>query len=269
MVSVQANFAVVNDMLREAARLRLADKGPIVVEGIGRIGPLVELTFAAIHYESQYREVSVRSRFAANLRSALRSREPFGGGYNDTYGAYPLGIQNPITATVSAWDQWTVHAENIAKIKGVDPSLIASLLGAMIELQDNVYEHSGAPQTGLVAYAVTPASFEFVVADLGWGVLETLRQNPQYSGLTDAGAALQEALKDGVSRFPTEEGRGRGFNQLFRALVGHNAELRFRSSDHSLTMRPTKNAGFGTTALAQVAPLDGLAVSVYCRTGGS
>src|SRR3546814_16884550 len=67
----------------------------------------------------------------------------------------------------------------------------SDLIGAMGEMQDNVYEHSGAAHTGLVAYAVTDCSFEFVVADRGMGVLETLRQNPDYEHLPDAGAALR------------------------------------------------------------------------------
>src|SRR3546814_17157772 len=77
----------------------------------------------------------------------------------------------------------------------------------MGEMQDNVYEHSGAAHTGLVAYAVTDCSFEFVVADRGMGVLETLRQNPDSAHLPDAGAALAEAIKTGLTPYPTSTGR--------------------------------------------------------------
>src|SRR3546814_16438218 len=98
----------------------------------------------------------------------------------------------------------------------------------MGEMQDNVYEHSGAAHKGLVAYAVTDCSFEFVVADRGMGVLETLRQNPDYAHLPDAGAALAEAIKTGVSRYPTSTGRGQGFVTLCRSMVTDRAELRFR-----------------------------------------
>lgn len=166
------------------------------------------------------------------------------------------------------WDQWTLHAENVAKAKGLNGELVSALVGAMVEIQDNVYEHSGAPQTGVVVYAVTPSSFEFVVADRGVGVLQSLKQNPRYADTAHAGTALQEVIKDGVSRFPAESGRGQGFNQLFRALVGHNAELRFRSGDHALTMRPTSDALQGETVLAQVAPLNGLTISVFYRAHG-
>lgn len=269
MVSSRAEFTVADDLLREAAHSRLATRGTILVEKSGRIGPVVELIHGSIQYADQYRSVSVSGAFSDNLRNALQTGQPFGSGFSDCVGAFPLGENNPITTDGAVWDQWTVHAENIAKTKGLNPNLIASLLGAMVELQDNVYEHSNAPRTGLVAYAATATSFEFVVADRGIGVLRTLRQNPVYAGLSDAGAALKEMIKEGVSRFPVEAGRGQGFNQLFRALVGQNAELRFRSGDHALTMRPTSDAMNGATALAQVAQLEGLTISVFYRAEGS
>lgn len=269
MISARAEFSAVDDLLREATHSQLASHGTIIVEKSGRIGPVVELTFGSMQFANQYHSVSVSGAFSNNLRIALQTGQPFGSGFNDCAGAFPLGENNPITTDGAAWDQWTLHAENIAKTKGLNAHLIASLIGAMVELQDNVYEHSNAPQTGLVAYAVTATSFEFVVADRGIGVLRTLRQNPVYAALPDAGAALREMVKEGVSRFPVEAGRGQGFNQLFRALVGHKAELRFRSGDHALTMIPTSDGINGATALAQVAQLEGLAISVFCRAEAS
>ncbi|MDO7837107.1 hypothetical protein Q4610_18850 [Sphingobium sp. HBC34] len=266
MASIQADFAVADDILLEAASKRLTGRDSVSIERSGRIGPLVEIAMASVQFEQQYRRVAVNSKFSADLTEAMRTGKPFGNGFKDCAGAFPLGSNNPIIVTAAIWDQWTVHAENIAKAKGLNPQLIAALMGAMVEIQDNVYEHSGAPQTGVVAYAVTPGSFEFVVADRGIGVLQTLRQNPAYADIPDAGAALQEMVKDGVSRFPAETGHGKGFNQLFRALVGQNAELRFRSGDHALTMRPTADPLRGESVLAQVASLNGLAISVFCRS---
>ncbi len=269
MVVARAEFVTADDMLREAAHERLAEHGPITIARSGRIGPIAELIFASLQFADQYRSVTVEGGFAANLCKALKSGQPFGSGYHDVAGAFPLGENNPVTSATDIWDQWTVHAENIAKSKGLNAHVVASLIGAMGEIQDNVYEHSGAPQTGLVAYAVTPESFEFVVADRGVGVLQTLRQNPSFTDVPDAGVALEEIIKDGVSRFPSETGRGQGFNQLFRSLVGQNAELRFRSGDHALTLRPTSDALQGETVLAQVAALHGFAVSVFYRANGA
>lgn len=266
MRKFRADFESSDDILQEAIQARLSNYGPIVLEKSGRIGPIVELAFASLAFEEQYRAVGVNGGFSTNVCKALQTGKSFGGGFNDIAGAFPLGAANPITTADGQWDQWTIHAENIAKAKGLNAQLVASLMGAMVELQDNVYEHSGAPETGLVAYAVTNKSFEFVVADRGVGVLQTLRQNSQFSDIADSGAALQEMIKDGVSRFPSETGRGRGFSQLFRALVGHNAELRFRSGDHAMTMRPTTDALHGETTLAQVPALKGLAISVFHST---
>ncbi len=267
MLSVVADFAAADDLLREADQGRLAGHASIILQKSGRIGPLVEIALAAMTYGDQYQAVSVNSSFAGRLNQALQSRCPFGSSYNDRAGAFPLSAVNPVTSTGPEWDQWTTHAENAAKSQGLNAHLVAGLLGAMIEIQDNVYEHSGAPETGLVAYATTATSFEFVVADRGVGVLSSLRKNPKYADVSDAGAALGLAITDGVSRFPSETGRGQGFNQLFRALVGHNAELRFRSGDHALTLRPGRNFTEGASVLAQVAPLAGLSISVFCNGG--
>lgn len=267
MASIHADFAAADDLLREAGQGRLADHASIALEKSGRIGPLVEIALAAISNGDQYRGVSVNSLFATRLNQALRTRCPFGSDYNDCAGAFPLSSINPITSTGPEWDQWTTHAENIAKAQGLNPHLVAGLLGALIELQDNIYEHSGAPETGMVAYATTPSSFEFVVADRGMGVLSSLRQNPKYAEVSDAGVALGLVITDGVSRFPSETGHGQGFNQLFRALVGHNAELRFRSGDHALTLRPGSDFTKGASVLAQVASLAGLSISVFCNGG--
>ena len=269
MTSIKVNFAVADDLLREAVQGRLAQHDVIVLERSGRIGPLVETALASILHGDQYRGVSINSPFANSLNDALQSGRPFGGSYSDRVGAFPLTVMNPVTAPGADWDQWTTHAENAAKAQGFNSHFVAGLLGALIEIQDNVYEHSGAPETGVVAYATTPNSFEFVVADRGMGVLSSLRHSPKYADVGDAGAALQLAITDGVSRFPSETGHGQGFNQLFRTLVGHNAELRFRSGDHALTLRPGRNITEGASVLAQVAPMAGLSISVFCNGGGA
>ncbi|MEH6702699.1 hypothetical protein [Parasphingorhabdus sp.] len=267
MKPILADFASADDLLREAGQGRLAGHDSIVLEKSGRIGPLVEIALAAMAHSEQYRGVSVNSSFAVRLNQALQTRCPFGSNYDDCAGAFPLSAINPVTSTGPEWDQWTTHAENIAKAQGLNSHLVAGLLGALIEIQDNIYEHSGEPETGVVAYATTTNSFEFVVADQGIGVLSSLRQNPKYGDVNDAGVALGLAITDGVSRFPSETGHGQGFNQLFRALVGHNAELRFRSGDHALTLRPGRDFTEGASVLAQVAPMVGLSISVFCNDG--
>ena len=262
-----AEFSIVDDILAEAVHGRLRDRGACVIENSGRIGPIVELLSAAMQFPSEYQSVSLAGKFAATLRNAWATATPFGGAYGDIAGAFPLPSDNPVVIGDCSWEQWLLHAENAAKGYGVAGPLVASFIGALREMQDNVYEHSGAAHTGLVAYAVTDRSFEFVVSDRGMGVLETLRQNPDYANLRDAGAALKEAIKPGVSRFPIETGRGQGYVQLYRALVTHRAELRFRSGDHALTLRPKVDPLDGEQVLSHTSTLAGLTISAIWRAG--
>ena len=39
------------------------------------------------------------------------------------------------------WEQWAKHAENAAVAAGLTKGLIGGLIGALGELQDNVFEH--------------------------------------------------------------------------------------------------------------------------------
>lgn len=265
MKPLQAQFAVADDLLAEATHGRLRHHGSLVIEESGRIGPLVELLSAAAQFPDEYQSISFASQFAKQLENAWATGTIFGGDYVDKAGVFPLPGENPIGSADRRWEQWLLHAENVAKANGVAAPLIASFIGALQEMQDNVYEHSDAVETGLVAYAVTDRSFEFVVSDRGIGVLGTLRQNPNYAHLPDAGAALEKAIKPGVSRFPTETGRGQGYVQLYRAMVTHRAELRFRSGDHALTLRPTADPLHAEQVLTHSAALHGLTISaIWC-----
>ena len=265
MPALQAQFSHVDDLLREAAHGRLRDHGSIVIENSGRIGPLIELLAGAQQLPGEYDSISFAGAFASKVREAWATGKSFGGGFNDQAGAFPLPFENPVETCDPAWQQWLLHAENAAKNRGFPAALVASLVGALGEMQDNVYQHSGAAYTGLVVYAVTDRSFEFVVADRGKGVLETLRQNPDYAHLPDAGAALAEAIKTGVSRFPTASGRGQGFVQLCRSMVTDRVELRFRSGDHALMLCPTSDPLNGDQRLSHKSALAGMTISAIWR----
>ena len=108
------------------------------------------------------------------------------------------------------------------------------ICGAVEEMVDNIYEHSEAPDTGVVAFYGSANHVEVSVGDAGIGVLSSLRSNPKFSYLRDTGTAMAEALKDGNSRYGPGEDRGYGFGTLFRALNSLDAELRFRSGDYAL-----------------------------------
>jgi hypothetical protein len=138
------------------------------------------------------------------------------------------------------------------------------MVAAIREMEDNVREHSGAVETGYVAFHSAPGTFEFVVADHGVGVLATLRGAPEYKNLTDHGEALRLTLQEGASRYGFGEGRGYGFRPLFTGLANRQAALRFRSGEASLTidgLSPT----LPKAQLAMKASLDGLFISVTCK----
>ncbi len=127
-------------------------------------------------------------------------------------------------------------------------------MGALGELPDNVFEHSGRPESGVVAYAAHNGAL-FVVADAGRGVLASLRDNPEFSLLADSEAALRVAASDGASRHARNTGHGYGIGQVFRALAHDAAELRLWGDAPSL---------IGHVELAQKAWLDGLTITVRC-----
>jgi len=262
---IPADFAAADDLLWQAASGRLPQLGRLHIGLSGRIGPLVEMAMARWAAPEAYAAVSFEPSLVRMAERALGDGAIGGSKAGDVAGVFPLRRHDPAAPDHVHWDQWAKHAENTAISAGFPRPLVEGLLGALVELQDNVYEHSGRPETGLIAYGVSHAAFEFVVADAGIGVLASLRQNPEFSGLTDSGAALRAAASDGASRLGRGSGHGYGIGQLFRALAHNEGELRFRSGDHALTLWGDSPSLTGQIEIAQKAWLPGLTISVRCR----
>lgn len=263
---VTASFEAADDLLWQAVAGRLPKLGPIRLTRSGRIGPLVELAMATATHPDAYCGVVVEPPVFHHVVSALRHGSISGAGAHDRAGVFPLSKVHAGGAEAErlAWDQWAKHAENAAIAAGLAKGLVGGLMGALGELQDNVFEHSGRPESGVVAYATGDGAFEFVVADAGRGVLASLRENPEFAGLDESGAALRIAVSDGASRHARSTGRGYGIGQLFRALAHDAAELRFRSGDHALRLWGDAPSLTGQVELAQKAWLDGLSITVRC-----
>lgn len=261
---LEAGFDVIDDLLWQAVRGKLIGRGPIPLTRSGRIGPVVELMCARKAWPEEYAQVSVEIPFARLVGDAMDSGRISGGGYDDVAGVFPLGRGIGGGHAEDQWEQWALHAQNAAAARGLDRSLVDGLIGALIELQDNVYQHSEAPTSGIVAYAVAPGAFEFVVADAGVGVLASLTKNPEFAELRDSGEALKVAASDGASRFDRSTGHGFGIGQLFKALARDAGELRFRSGDHAMQIRGDQPSLIGKVDIVQKAWLDGLIVSVRC-----
>jgi anti-sigma regulatory factor (Ser/Thr protein kinase) len=167
-----------------------------------------------------------------------------------------------------SWVAFRLAAQQAAVGCGFHRKVAAQLIGAIGEMHSNIYEHSEAPATGLVAFNATPGTFEFVVADHGIGVLKSLRTARRYADLADHGGALQLVLRDGVTRHVSGTGRGYGFRPLFIGLANLNGHLRFRSGDYALTI-DGKNPTLMSHKLSQKPAIAGFFASIACYVNSS
>jgi hypothetical protein len=149
-------------------------------------------------------------------------------------------------------------ARDVTGLKGTTPG---QLVAAMEELEGNIHEHSVAIESGRLAFRAAHDRFEFVVSDRGIGILRSLQRSPIYSSLLDHGKALEEAIKDGTSRFGNDGGRGYGFRPIFIGLTNLKGSLRFRSGDHALLMDGT-SPSLTTAKLVQKPNIDGFLASI-------
>lgn len=261
--NLSASFAVADDLLG-CAHEQLDEGDRFVVRKSGRIGPLVEMAMARHATPERYVHVAFDAKLMHLLDKALSSGEISGCRQNDFVGVFPLSRHDPRQDDQTMWDQWAKHAENAAARKGVPRRLAESLIGALIELQDNVYEHSGRADTGIAVYGVSPKTFEFAIADAGVGVHASLKRNPEFNDLPNAGAALRVAASDGASRHSRRSGHGYGIGQVFRALTNYNGDIRFRSDDYTLMLSGNAPSLTGRCEVAQKPHLSGLIISVRC-----
>ena len=166
------------------------------------------------------------------------------------------------------WTGFGLAAQKAATAAGFPRKIAAQFTAALGELHSNVYEHSEASDTGIVAFHAQSGRFELVASDRGIGVLESLRRGLDYANLTDHGEALQLTLTDGVSRFGANSDRGHGFRPLFVGLANLNGALRFRSGDHALLI-DGRSPSLMTARPAQKPALRGFFVSVSCQMAHS
>lgn len=150
------------------------------------------------------------------------------------------------------------------EIAGLPGSTPGQLVAAMQELENNIHEHSDAPDTGILAFRATLGTFEFVAADKGIGILKSLQRCSTFAALQDHGNAIHAALSDGTSRFGSDSRRGHGFRPIFLGLANLQGSLRFRSGDHALLIDGTSPI-LATAQLAQKPLIDGFLASVRCE----
>lgn len=262
------NFDEADDLLIAAESGRLSAVGPVVIRKSGRIGPLFEMIRARAVHPDAFGAVTFQSPMIASIEAALTSLTPSGLTHGARIGVFPLALLPSTGDVTEIWTAWASRADQAAESAGFPKRVAAEIIGALGELRDNVFRHSCACETGLVAFGATRDSFEMVVSDRGAGVLATLREHPDYAAVEDAGTALKLAVADGESRFGRASGSGFGMGQMFRALANHDGDLRFRSGDHALEIRGHSPSLQGSVELRHKAALPGLTVSVLCRASG-
>jgi hypothetical protein len=164
----------------------------------------------------------------------------------------------------TVWTSFCFAAQRAALMAGFPKPTAQQLAAAIGELHSNVYEHSGRPDTGLIAFRAGNGAFEFAVADAGIGILDSLRTCGEYAELADHGTALKLALTPGVSRHGSNAQRGYGFRPIFVGLANIRGYLRFRSGDHALTMDGT-TASLMQARPAQKPAISGFLISIMCQ----
>ena len=261
----QLGFAEVDDLCFAADRRRLDMGRATVAFAPVEIGPALELR--------QFLATTGLPAFGANpwiasgslsamIRALDEGREEW---------TSPEGGRHGFIRTTwdrdrdeETWMRFSLPMRRAANAIGFPPPRCRWFDAAIVEMWNNVYDHSEAANSGVVAYQASPGSFLFVVADVGDGVLKSLRRAAEYAQLKGHGEALRTALTEGASRFGVGSGHGFGFRQMFLSLRELNVSLRFRSGDHALTLdgdNPTPTEA----KLFEKAMFGGFFVSAICN----
>lgn len=249
----------------ERGRINVADELAAVVPG--RLGPFIEMCFRLETWGLSLETLpSLRSTELGHafLRTLRRNQL-----FSEWRPGHSIGLLKLDKTSGEGADEefvrFGLRAKRAAIGAGIPDIAAGSLVGAIAELRDNVVEHSERAASGMIGYFASSKTFEFVVADGGVGVLQSLRRNPAYTRLANSGEALRTALKDGETRFGHGSGRGHGFRQLFRGLQKIHGVLHFKSGDHRLEHRGL-SPSIRHLDLAQVCAFRGLLISAVCHS---
>lgn len=222
------------------------------------LGALLELAHI-LSIENEPQEWLIDNRFQEILKAKSNGRRQY------TEGKIYLGYVavGAFLEDETVETDFYIRARRAAEFAGFQKAEAAQFVAAIVELYNNIIEHSSAVESAYVAFAAYENSFEFVVADTGVVVFESLKSSSQYAGLSDAGRALELALTEGVSRHDREPDRGRGFRPIFIGLANVSEKLRFRSGDHAREMERLSDGSISAIT-RQKSKLPGFFCSVKC-----
>jgi hypothetical protein len=234
---------------------------------VARIGPLVE--YAYHHYEgaSDHLRTLAENQAVNSLRNILRGTSHSRAADDTSIKARPIEFfrspQSNEDVEDPNWIAFCLRLMDAGVKAGLAKQFSQALAGTFEEMTGNLLEHSEEPLSGVVGYRSSAGEFEYVVADAGIGVLQSLRQHSDYSWLSDSGEALETAVSAGESRHGRKQLRGFGFNQLIFNIAQRNSYLRFRSGDHSYSIDGTRPTPLRKTQ--HCAHFQGFLISVVSR----
>lgn len=264
----ELTFRMLDDVALAIQRGRLNATSVLPTLLVGDIGPLIELLLYSRSSEPIIPALGLLRQFKRVL--ALQDALALAGRGKPVYLA---DVQTRRSAGFIAtrhrsqsglpWDDFCLKARIAAREAGLEPTEARAVVGALIEIEENVHLHSERVDDGIVAFSSSPGRFEIAVGDSGIGVLDSLRSHSDYANLGDAGTALRLALENGHSRYGRHSGHGLGFNALFVGLAALKANLRFRSGDHALTITGTGPSLVSATT-QQRPVIQGFMASVVC-----
>ena len=256
-VDTELDFHAVDEIAYAHAYKEHDDRVPYETYVPRRIGPVLEL----LHLSLSGRTCTAESWLDPNLASSLVSEISQG---NERWSSDHMGFIRAVRNGLNGDDRFTQFLMDVKRrgrqVSGLSVKVSGQLVAAMRELENNIHEHAEAAETGYVAFRAEPGAFEFVVADRGIGIRNSLRSHREYA---DEGQALVAALTDGVSRYGSESTRGYGFRPIFTGLANLQSVLRFRSGDYAVTMDGT-NPDLVTARITQKVEIEGFFSSVRC-----
>jgi anti-sigma regulatory factor (Ser/Thr protein kinase) len=145
----------------------------------------------------------------------------------------------PSKSNDNGWTALKMEFMRTLRINGFSKAVSSRITGAIAELTNNVWDHSERLNTGLLGFEVRNRQFTIVIADLGVGILESLRKNPTHDAIRTHAAAIEKALVPGISRFQ-DPFRGNGFIDFLSVVTDLHGIARLRTGNVALTIDRTR-----------------------------
>ncbi len=203
------------------------------------VGAALELACAARTWRSEDEKAGLRllEDLAARLPLLRAAADALSGQETQLADAVLRPLDRGLV--VDSASEFFMRFQQALRGHGFANRLDYGIVEAFKEMADNVIQHSGSsveePAPAIVGYRVRPESMTFAVADVGRGVLASLRTNPRWTLLENAREALVAAVCKSATR-RTGVTEGNGFSNLHRALADVFGHLRFRSGGASLSL---------------------------------